>query len=109
MERIRLTRDEKVILRLIHACEEVPNSVDRSLLIRCVWSLEDKGLVKGAWLEGHDLEDVRLTERGIVYICENPSLRNPVDWKWIATTIIAVLSLIVGSLALFISCSMWNK
>ena len=56
-------------------------------------------------VSGHELEDVRITKYGKIYFATNPNLRNPIDWKWIITTIIAVASAIFGAMALFVACS----
>ena len=39
----------------------------------------------------------------IKYMCENPSLENPVPWKTVSA-ITAILALIVSIIALFVSC-----
>ena len=48
MERIRLTRDEKAVLRMIQGKRVCPDCYDRSLFNRCADSLERKGLVRCA-------------------------------------------------------------
>lgn len=44
-------------------------------------SLVSKGLAKGAFIEGGELEGVTLTNAGKSYIRNNPKLKNPTDWS----------------------------
>ena len=76
-----MTRDEKAVLRMIQGKRVCPDCYDRSLFNRCADSLERKGLVRCAWGEGHILIDARISDFGLVYMGDNPSLRNPIDWK----------------------------
>jgi len=52
-------------------------------------------------VKGGRLEDARLTAYGREYLALNPLLRNPIDWKWIITTAIAL----AAALAAFLACS----
>ena len=104
MERIRLNKSEKEVLRLLNNGCGCPETYSRNVFVSCVDKLEMKGLAKGAWSEGHKLEDARITLKGKAYISENPNLRNPVDWAMIAT-LIAAFSALVSLIALFIACS----
>lgn len=90
MEKIHLTRREKEVLRLICSGCCCPSAYPLHLFVSSVRTLETKGLVKGAWIEGGRLEDARLTAYGREYLALNPLLRNPIDWKWIVTTAIAL-------------------
>ena len=105
MKQIKLSKQEKQVLRLISIGIVCPNTYPQHIFISCVGSLERLGLVKGLWNEGHELKDVRMTKYGKTYLATNPNLRNPVDWKWVITTIIAVASAIFGAMALFVACS----
>lgn len=110
MERIRLTKQEKTVLRLLASgCNECPDAYPRHIFVSCIRSLEQKGLAKGAWQEGGEMEDARLTPFGREYLAENPSLRNPVDWRWVITTAIATVAALASIVALFVSCSLLNK
>lgn len=102
MERIHLTKDEKIVFRLISQGEECPNGFPFHTFSRCVRSLERKGLVKGEYESGGGVIDVRLSPDGAIYLAENPSLSNPVDWKWITTTSIVAIGAIAAVLGLFI-------
>ena len=105
MKQIKLSKQEKQVLRLISSGIVCPNTYPHHIFISCVDSLERLGLVKGLWNEGHELEDVRMTKYGKIYLATNPNLHNPIDWKWNITTIIAIASAIFGAMALFVVCS----
>lgn len=102
MERIRLTRNEKKILRLIAdghtACPayaEIENAY-------AVWILESFGLVCATYEEGGDIVDVRMTAKGFAYMNSNPRLFNHVNWMKVAT--IALIAAITAIAVLFVSC-----
>lgn len=103
MKKIYLTRKETQVLRLVHSGCGCPETFTFDVFVVCVDELERKCLVCCAWAEGHYLEDVRMSDRGKAYMALNPSLRNPVDWKWIITTVFAIVGMIAGILALFIA------
>lgn len=73
---------------------------------RTVHSLQKKRLVKGAYTEGGGVEAVRITNEGKSYLRNNPKLRNPIDWKWVIATSVAVASAVFAAAALFVTCSM---
>ena len=106
MERISLTRSEKEVLRLLGGGLGCPDGYPRHVFCACAASLERKGLARCAWAAGHKLVDARITPYGKEYLALNPRLRNPIDWKWVVTTAIALAAVVAGFLALFISCSM---
>ena len=105
MERIHLTKDEKIVFRLISQREECPDGFPPHIFSRCVRSLERKGLVKGAYVSGGGVIDARLSPDGEIYLAENPKLTNPIDWNWIITTSIAASGAIAAVLGLFIACN----
>jgi len=105
MERIRLSKNEKEVLRLVSLGDICPDTYPKHTFALCVRSLERKGLVKGAFIEGGDVEGARLTRNGRDYLIENPGLRNPIDWKWWIGTSIGVATFIVVLIALLIACS----
>ena len=104
MKRIRLTRREKEVLRLLHNGCGCPDSYPFRIFAACIAELERKGLAKGAWASGHKLVSARISSFGMEYISINPRLRNPIDWKWIITTAIALEAAIAATAALFVSC-----
>lgn len=103
MERIRLTKREKRVLRTLSRQGFDALSEFDAAAIR---SLDNLGLVQDAYIEGGSVEDARLTNYGKEYIADNPRLRNPVDWKWIISTFLAALAATAGILALIIACSL---
>lgn len=102
MERIKLTKEEKKVLLLISTGGDCPDSFPAHIFTGCVRSLERKGLVKGAYVEGGGVEAARLTSDGRVFLAENPKLRNSINWVRIIEFAIPV---IISIIALFISCS----
>ena len=101
MERIRLARNEKKVLRMVAAghviCLTEYPSHTFSASVR---SLEGKGFVRGAYEEGGNVVDVMITPVGRLYIAKNPSLRNLISWKWIVTAAIAFAVLFIFWMAL---------
>lgn len=91
MERIRLSKNEKAILKALRDGTKLP---DKCLI--AVRLLEDKELVKSARIEGGGFETLRLTPYGRYYISQNPKLRNPLlnisneDLPYIAITALSV-------------------
>lgn len=102
MGRIRLTKNEKKVLRLIaDGLTTCPNYAEiENAYAVCV--LEYFGLVCAAYDEGGDIVDVRMTAKGFAYMYSNPRLLNPVNWQRV--TAIAVCVTIAAVVALFVSC-----
>lgn len=105
MERIRLSATEKNVLRLLnqHGNKSL-DTIAHSQVYRALNSLEQKNLIKIAWLEGGDYEAIEISRNGKSYLIENPKLRNPIDWSKtgaIAGIIAALASIIV----LFVACT----
>lgn len=105
MERTKLNKDDKKILRLLEKYgQDALDTMPRSRVRRALRVLESHSLVKVAWLEGGDYEAVMLTRDGWDLLIENPRLHNPIDWKWIITTIIAAIAAVGTIAVIFISC-----
>lgn len=94
MEGIKLSKNEKKVLLLVASGGDCPDSFPAHVFAGCVRTLERKGLVKGAYIEGGGVETVKLTYLGKDCLIENPRLHNPLDWKWIITTAIWITALI---------------
>lgn len=105
MERIRLSSHEKQTLRLLLTVGSCPPEYPRHTFCTSIYDLELKGLVKGAWDECGKLIDARLTERGKTYLALNPSLHNPIDWKWLLTIVLTLISITIATVAIFLACS----
>lgn len=96
MERIKLTKTEKRILRELHrGNDNIPYGVDKFSHFDAVMSLREKGLVK-AKTDFENVVDVKLTAKGHAYMNANPRLLNPTDWIpdliLVLSTVIAVAS-----------------
>lgn len=92
MERIRLTKREKRVLRTLSQQGFDALSEFDAAAIR---SLDNQGLVRGAYVEGGGVEDARLTNYGKEYIANNPRLRNPVNLVAITTVALTGLFLCI--------------
>lgn len=106
MQRIRLNKGEKRCLKVLykHGTKAL-DTMPRSQLRRILRSLQNKGLVKVAWIEGGDYKSIRLTRIVRDYFVENPKLYNPIDWKWWIATLLSIATLTVAIIALFIACN----
>lgn len=106
MGEIKLSKDEKKVLRLLNTYDsEALDIIARSQVRRALRSHEKQHFVRVAWIEGGDYEAVCLTRDGKDYLIENPKLRNPVNWHWIIGVAIGIASLAVSILILCIACS----
>lgn len=103
MDRIRLNKDEKAVLRLLQSgVGNCPDTYPRHLFTACVNSLERKGLAKGAWATGREECTAEITNLGIAYLEVNPSLRNPIDWEKTAT----FASIVALAMSLCVLCKL---
>ena len=104
MERIKLTKQEKKVFKALDQYgDECNPDCPEYEFEYIIGSLQQKGLVKGAFVEGGGVEAVRITNKGKSYLRNNPELKNPVDWAIV--TSVAVASAIFGAMALFLACS----
>ncbi|MDR1091170.1 MAG: hypothetical protein LBL79_08860 [Prevotella sp.] len=103
-QRVHLTKEEKAVFRgIIQKGNERPAGITDACFFLCVISLRQKGLIE-AIINYNKIVDVKASYIGVAYYCENPTLRNPVDWYKIVTTIALILTAIATSIALFIGC-----
>jgi hypothetical protein len=101
MERINLSKNEKVVLRMIASKQRgCPAEYPLHKFAIAVRLLESKGLVKVMRQEGGEIVDTRLTEQGVVYMAENPRLTNSINWSAVAM----IISIVISIIAMFISC-----
>lgn len=106
MYRIRLSRQEKKILReLKRGRSSVPDGMDNYTFFDAVVSLRDKRLVKAVTEYETNVHQLCLTAKGYAYLRDNPRLFNPINWTMIAA-IGAIVAAIAGVAGLFISCSL---
>lgn len=100
--RIHLTRHEREFYhRLNRYGGECIEDYPVHEVAHVVRSLEQKGLVRGAYTEGGGVEGVRLTAAGRSYIRGNPRLLNPVSWQMVAAA--AALAMLVATIAIAIA------
>ena len=105
MERIKLSKKEKALLRNIASGVSYPPDNMSIEVISCTASfLERRGLIVVVWASGHEFVSARLTNYGIAYLQENSKLNNPINWYQIITTIIQVGILIATTAAIFTGC-----
>lgn len=108
MERIYLTKSEKLLLRTIANTRDVVHPeltpASRAAAAR---SLEAKGFIHGAYIEGGDIEAAMLLPAGRDYINANPKLYNPINWMLVCEAIIAACA-VIGTVAGIVACSMIN-
>lgn len=105
MERIKLSKSDKEVLRMIasgqHQC---PAEYPSHTFNTAVRMLKSKELITAHCREGGDVFDARITDYGRQYMAEYPSLRNPIDWSFVAA-IASITTAIATTLALFVGCS----
>ena len=88
MKRIYLTKEEKKILRYLGNGGNLKLSKYEEYVAR---SLEKKEFVKGAYIEGLEVEAIRLLPYGKVYISKYPLLRNPLNLRKILRSILSTI------------------
>ena len=102
---IYLNRIEKLLLKNINNGDfPMPRNITTNQYHHALSTLQEKGLV--FFKSNYDqIEDAKTTIKGRAYINSNPKLKNPIDWKWIVTTILMAITAIATTLALFIACN----
>lgn len=105
MERIRLTRNEKVVLRLTAMGKQCPAEYPEHLYVAAVRSLEHRQLVKAVWAEETKKPiHAMLTPYGEAYLTQNPALLNPINWAAISA-IGTAIAVVVAVIALVVACN----
>ncbi len=101
MERIRLTRDEKTVLRYISGgATKCPCDYPEDKFYNAALVLGLK--YQFIWVEfnpDETLKEVRLSLPGKSYLARNPHLRNPIDW----TAVVALAAAVVGIAGLLVA------
>lgn len=108
MERIYLSKHEKQVLRWLRSHNGYKATMPRASFDRALRLLQEKGLAVGFWSEEEGLVEAFLTPGGEGYIEDNPTLCNPIDWKWVITTIVASVAAIASIAALFVACKSYK-
>lgn len=105
MERVRLSKDGKRVLRMVAAGQcACPAVFPRHAFNAAVRSFDRIGLVRAMYAEGGEVVDAKPTPEARQYLAENPGLRNPVDWRWVVTSAIGILGLAASVIALLVAC-----
>ena len=104
MERIRLSTEERKVLRWVALNRDgLPPGFDNDMFLEAVLTLTEKRLLR-SMINYDDVIDVNLTSKGRVYLSRNPHLWNPVNWTMVAA-IAACVAAVAATLALFVSCA----
>jgi hypothetical protein len=101
MDKIKLSKNCKKILYQLHKRKQ-------ELLYREEYYLDIKflvsnGLIKAHEYQNHYYSDLILTDKGEIYLYENPTLNNPTIWddkKYWITTLISIIAVIISIIAL---------
>lgn len=105
MEKIKLTKDSKRILKALNdgifKCERLTESEKASLRI-----LSEEGLVVLSGGINDSIISASLSDSGKAYIAEYPKLKNPgifedTKTKYIINLVISIIALIISVIALF--------
>lgn len=105
MDRVRLSKSEKEVLRMVatgqHQC---PREYPQHTFSTAIRTLKAKGFISAHFREGGAVIDARITDYGRQYMAEYPHLFNPLDWSMVAA-ISSIVATIISTLALFVACS----
>ena len=105
MERIRLNREEKAVLRNIALqYPHKPTKLSEERFVEAVVTLTEKHLIASV-LNYDTVVDCYITTKGKAYLQSNPHLHNPLRWD-IITAIATTITAIVAIVALLIACSL---
>lgn len=96
-DRIKLSKRAKQVFRLLDkGIPQRPADMNPADYNRGALELEEHGLINCFQEEGsEDVIIIQLKKKGRRYIAGNPTLRNPIDWKFIiqmAVNIAAILA-----------------
>lgn len=100
MDRIKLSKEEKLLLKRLSARKYPDQVLEEDLKVFMI--LENESLVHGTKCKDGILAP-RLTAMGEAYIASNPKLKNPSIWedtKYIINTTISIIALIISLIAL---------
>lgn len=103
MEKIKLSKQEKIVLRTIASGEKNTPLLNDGQFFIAVVQLKAKSLVDAA-INYDKIESIRLSYYGKAYMQANPSLSNPIDWWRVCQTAATIITAIATTIALFIAC-----
>lgn len=106
MERIRMTKEEKVtLLSVKEQGAKQPRNLSPMIFQYSLSTLQEKGLLRFRADNKDEAYYAELTLKGKAYIESNPSLKNPIPWKDIVLIVLSAITAISTFIALFVSCS----
>ena len=106
MERIRLTKEEKVtLLSVKEQGARQPRNLSPMIFQYSLSTLREKGLLRFRADNKDEAYFAELTLKGKAYIDSNPSLKNPIPWKDVALIVLSAITAVSTFIALFVSCS----
>lgn len=82
--------------------EQIKNEISREDFDTAAWTLNNKRFVDALFNEQKQCVSVGINQNGKAYLKENPKARNSFlsdNWKWIITTVIAIITIIITILA----------
>lgn len=96
MERISLSSNAKAVMHALQTqgIKSCPETMQQQAFNMGALELKLMGLAVIHEEEGGNVEYIRLTGRGKCYLEDNPLLRNPINWRLVMASVIA-LSLVV--------------
>ena len=105
MERIKLSRSAKRVLRLLDkGVTQCPTTIPKSIYVGGALELQRNGLAYVHQEEKGDFTVAHISYEGRYYVLENPRLLDPVDWKWVIPTTLTAITAVTTLLLLFVAC-----
>lgn len=97
MERISLSSNAKAVMFALraHNTRSCPETMQQHAFNMGALELKLMGLAVIHEEEGGNVESIRLTDYGKCYLEDNPRLRNPINWRLVMATIIALSFVVV--------------
>jgi hypothetical protein len=103
VEKIKLTPRSKEILFDLQSNRYSPDISDEDM--NDIISLIEYGfIIANKFVSCNKYTNARLTSKGIAYLHNNPKLKNPSIWddkKYLITTLISLISIIISIIALY--------
>ena len=107
MERVQLSKRAKAVLKSLRGgASSCSGDIPQNDFNMGAIELQIYGFAKCFREEGGNVEVARLTDKGKLYIMQNPRLRNPINWTRVAA-IAACIAALAAVAALFVSCAIY--
>lgn len=106
MHKIALSKEAKLVLRLLDKeIRQCPANMPQYTFTRGALELRRKGLAYAHQEAGGEVVVARINDEGRAYLVNNPSLRNPIDWRWIISLAVGIATLLISLASLFVACA----